>query len=75
MALGKKYQRKTIGFGVYNKKEKQFSHEIFIRELCVSSGALGCALWDGGVVLARYTYRCIFKMCMRRRSNPHVFLF
>ena len=33
-----------------------FAHKVFIRELCVATGALGCALWDGGVVLARWIY-------------------
>ncbi|KJE95421.1 hypothetical protein CAOG_05876 [Capsaspora owczarzaki ATCC 30864] len=56
MALGKKHQRKSIGFGAYDKKNKSHAHEIHIRELCVATGALGCALWDGGVVLARWIY-------------------
>ena len=39
-----------------DEKSKSYEHTIFIRELCVAAGALGCALWDGGVILARYIY-------------------
>jgi hypothetical protein len=32
------------------------AHEHNIREIPLAGGALGCALWDGGVVLARWIY-------------------
>jgi methylase of polypeptide subunit release factors len=32
------------------------AHEHNIREIPLSGGALGCALWDGGAVLARWVY-------------------
>ncbi|KAK1863457.1 hypothetical protein I4F81_006012 [Pyropia yezoensis] len=33
-------------------------HTFFIRELRVIDGALGCAVWDGGLLLARYLHDC-----------------
>eukprot|EP00128_Syssomonas_multiformis_P017414 Colp12_sorted_trinity150504_noHs@19596 len=54
--LGKKHERKTIGFGNYDKKSKEWDEEMHIRELSLATGGLGCALWDGGVVLARWIY-------------------
>eukprot|EP01137_Pigoraptor_chileana_P018034 Opistho-2@76929 len=56
LALGKKYERKTIGFGDYDKKRRKHKDVVFIREISVAAGALGCALWDGGVILARWIY-------------------
>src|SRR3989338_8375487 len=32
-------------------------HERFIREIPIAIGALGCALWDGGLVLTRWIYK------------------
>eukprot|EP01012_Entosiphon_sulcatum_P010591 TRINITY_DN16229_c0_g1_i1.p1 TRINITY_DN16229_c0_g1~~TRINITY_DN16229_c0_g1_i1.p1 ORF type:complete len:356 (-),score=62.49 TRINITY_DN16229_c0_g1_i1:390-1457(-) len=56
------YKRKTFGFGKYNSKERRHEMEIYIRELTLAAGALGCAVWDGGVVLARwvFTNRALF---------------
>ncbi len=46
----------TPGVGKYDADRDRYSHKLFIRELCVATGALGCALWDGGVILARWIY-------------------
>jgi len=57
-AFGKgKYRRKTWGFGKYNKKDKSWSDfEINIREISIIEGALGCAVWDAGVIMSRWAY-------------------
>ena len=41
-----KNRRKTIGFGKYDKKEKQYEDEFYIRELSILDGGIGCAIWD-----------------------------
>eukprot|EP00054_Salpingoeca_dolichothecata_P018636 m.114719 g.114719 ORF g.114719 m.114719 type:complete len:349 (+) comp22947_c0_seq4:3-1049(+) len=56
LALGKKYQRKTIGLGAFDENKKKYEHQVHIRELCIATGALGCAIWDGGVILARFIF-------------------
>ena len=56
VALGKKHDRKIISVGDLDDPSGRRQHRIFIRELCVATGALGCALWDGGVILARWIY-------------------
>jgi len=33
LSMAKRHQRKTIGFGSYNKKERQFEEQVYIREL------------------------------------------
>lgn len=47
---------KTFGFGIYNKKTDLYTDEIHIRELSLSEGGLGCALWDASIIVARYFY-------------------
>lgn len=36
--------------------KRDFEHEHYIREIPLSGGGLGCALWDGGLVLTRWIY-------------------
>jgi hypothetical protein len=43
-------------FAAVDPETDRHFHTVFIRELCVASGALGCALWDGGVILSRWIY-------------------
>jgi len=33
LSMAKRHQRKTIGFGKYDKKEKEHEQQVFIREL------------------------------------------
>eukprot|EP00767_Chilomastix_cuspidata_P001943 gnl/Chilomastix_cuspidata/2066.p1 GENE.gnl/Chilomastix_cuspidata/2066~~gnl/Chilomastix_cuspidata/2066.p1 ORF type:complete len:282 (-),score=55.12 gnl/Chilomastix_cuspidata/2066:39-884(-) len=47
-------KRKTIGFGKYDKKAKMYEDEIYIRELSFFNGGVGCALWDGSIILGRW---------------------
>mmetsp|Transcript_4677 Transcript_4677/g.9431 ORF Transcript_4677/g.9431 Transcript_4677/m.9431 type:complete len:377 (+) Transcript_4677:2895-4025(+) len=65
-ALGRKYARKTIEL-TRSKEDaaacdagshcRRVHCSVFIRELNLASGGLGCALWDGGVVLARWIFQ------------------
>eukprot|EP00127_Corallochytrium_limacisporum_P003336 Clim_evm25s148 gene=Clim_evmTU25s148 len=48
----RKYQRKTINLSQGTKRKQKYH----LRELSIVSGGLGCALWDGGVVLARWVH-------------------
>jgi predicted nicotinamide N-methyase len=57
-----KTPRKTIGFGRYDKVEKEFDDEIYIRELSICDGGIGAACWDAAIILARWIY-----------SRPEVF--
>ncbi len=57
-----KNKRKTIGLGVYYKKDKRWDLEIYIRELSIAEAGLGCALWDASIILSR----CIY-------TNPQIF--
>lgn len=57
VALGAgKNRRKTIGFGNYDKKTKEYEDEIYIRELSIIDGGIGCAVWDAAIILARFIY-------------------
>lgn len=49
-----KYRRKTVGFGKYNKKTREYEDEIYLRELSIIDGGIGCALWDAAIILARW---------------------
>lgn len=57
-----KPKRLSIPFGslldTHNRREdgRTTEHEHFIREIPLVEGALGCALWDGGLVLSRWVY-------------------
>eukprot|EP00818_Percolomonas_sp_WS_P009833 CAMPEP_0117442804 /NCGR_PEP_ID=MMETSP0759-20121206/4351_1 /TAXON_ID=63605 /ORGANISM="Percolomonas cosmopolitus, Strain WS" /LENGTH=340 /DNA_ID=CAMNT_0005234725 /DNA_START=83 /DNA_END=1105 /DNA_ORIENTATION=+ len=55
MGIGKN-RRKTIGFGKYSKKERQYEDEFYIRELSIIDGGIGCALWDAAIILTRFIY-------------------
>ena len=44
-------------------------HEHFIREIPIAIGALGCALWDGGLVLTRWLYRHGEEVCLNGQAN------
>eukprot|EP01027_Heterolobosea_sp_BB2_P006168 GEZU01009358.1.p1 GENE.GEZU01009358.1~~GEZU01009358.1.p1 ORF type:complete len:288 (+),score=83.16 GEZU01009358.1:63-926(+) len=51
-----KNRRKTIGFGKYDKKEREWEDEIYLRELSIIEAGIGCALWDAGIILSRWIY-------------------
>jgi predicted nicotinamide N-methyase len=53
-----KNRRKTVGFGSFNKKERQYDDEFYIRELSIVDGGIGCALWDAAIILSRWIYSC-----------------
>lgn len=57
-ALPKKNRRLTFPFGPAcdGVDGRDTIHEHFIREIPLANGALGCALWDGGLVLTRWLY-------------------
>jgi hypothetical protein len=44
--------------------ERSTVYEHYIREIPLAGGGLGCALWDGGLVLARWVFK----------NGPRVFL-
>ena len=55
----RKHRRRTIPFGdhVHDNKcilfdSKETINEIYIRELNIAENGLGCAIWDGSIVLA-----------------------
>lgn len=49
----RKHRRKTVPFGDYDKEERSHSDEIYIRELSIVDGGIGCALWDASIILSR----------------------
>ena len=53
-----KVRRVCIPFGkkTPNHDVRATEHEHNLREIPLANGALGCALWDGGVVLTRWIY-------------------
>eukprot|EP00761_Pharyngomonas_kirbyi_P010472 gb/GECH01010492.1/.p1 GENE.gb/GECH01010492.1/~~gb/GECH01010492.1/.p1 ORF type:complete len:269 (+),score=80.78 gb/GECH01010492.1/:1-807(+) len=53
LGFGKK-KRKTVGFGKYDKKEREWEDEVYIRELSIIEGGIGCALWDAAIILSRW---------------------
>mmetsp|Transcript_37511 Transcript_37511/g.43787 ORF Transcript_37511/g.43787 Transcript_37511/m.43787 type:complete len:398 (-) Transcript_37511:30-1223(-) len=57
----KKSKRLTLPFGpaeesAEHRESRDTVHEHYIREIPLAGGGLGCALWDGGLVLARWIY-------------------
>lgn len=54
-ALGsQRFPRKTVHFGRYDKKSDAHEDTIFIRELPVAAGWVGCAIWDAAVIMSRF---------------------
>ncbi|EGC31266.1 hypothetical protein DICPUDRAFT_57790 [Dictyostelium purpureum] len=51
------YKRKTVGFGKYDKKEREHEKEIFIREMSIIEGGIGCSIWDAAIILSRWIYK------------------
>ena len=41
-----KNRRKTICFGKYDPKERQYEDELYVREISIIEGGIGCAVWD-----------------------------
>lgn len=52
-ATGRK-PRKTVGFGSFDKKEKEWDDETYIRELPLIQGGIGAAIWDAAVFMTRW---------------------
>lgn len=54
-----KAKRLTLPFGPTEERRRDLretKHEHYIREIPIAGGGLGCALWDGGLVLTRWVY-------------------
>lgn len=49
-----KYTRKVITFGPYDRVTKKQTDHVFIRELPVVAGWVGCGIWDAAVIMSRY---------------------
>jgi SAM-dependent methyltransferase len=58
MATLQKMRRLALPFGPPEAfdGDRRTVHEHYIREIPLANGGLGCALWDGGLVLARWIY-------------------
>ncbi|EFA83969.1 hypothetical protein PPL_03041 [Heterostelium album PN500] len=57
-ALGAdKFKRKTVGFGKYDKREKEYEKELFIREMSIIQGGIGCAIWDAAIIMSRWIFK------------------
>lgn len=55
-----KAKRLVLPFGAPETERcdvRETHHEHYIREIPIAGGGLGCALWDGGLVLARWVYQ------------------
>jgi predicted nicotinamide N-methyase len=55
-----KAKRLVLPFGPPETRRcdvRETHHEHYIREIPLAGGGLGCALWDGGLVLARWVYQ------------------
>lgn len=55
-----KAKRLVLPFGgpeEHHRDLRETHHEHYIREIPLAGGGLGCALWDGGLVLARWVYQ------------------
>lgn len=58
-----RYKRRTVPFGRQvgdlkaNKRHRQYVDEIYLREMNIAVGGVGCAVWDASIVLARWIYR------------------
>ncbi|KYQ90986.1 hypothetical protein DLAC_07875 [Tieghemostelium lacteum] len=50
------FKRKTVGFGKYDKKEREYQKELYIREMSIIQGGIGCAIWDAAIILSRWIY-------------------
>lgn len=48
--------KKTVGFGAFNKKAREYEDEFYIREMSIIDAGIGCALWDAAIILTRYIY-------------------
>jgi len=49
-------RRKTIGFGDYHKITRCHDYEVYIREVSIVEGGLGCAVWDAAIILSRWIW-------------------
>ncbi|EFO63106.1 Rossmann-fold protein [Giardia lamblia P15] len=52
-----KYTRKMIDLGLCEKETKKQTDCIFIRELPIIAGWVGCGVWDAAVIMSRYFVR------------------
>ncbi|KAN0050534.1 hypothetical protein ACTA71_003663 [Dictyostelium dimigraforme] len=51
------FKRRTVGFGKYDKKEREWEKEIFLREMSIIEGGIGCSTWDAAIIFSRWVYR------------------
>lgn len=59
----KKHRRRTIQLihssaapSSSQHHRRQCRHEVYVRELNLNEAGLGCAVWDGAIILARYLH-------------------
>lgn len=51
-----KNRRRTIQVAQPSKEYDHTKYEVYIRELTIDQCGLGCAVWDGAILLARYLH-------------------
>lgn len=49
----KKYHRRTV---VVTKRDGESPFAVFIREMSFINGGVGCAIWDGAIILSRWLF-------------------
>ena len=56
----KKHARRTLHMSTstYDKRCKASTDDLYVRELNVTTGGLGCSTWDGSIILSRYLLQC-----------------
>ena len=57
----------TVGFGKYDKKEKEWDFEINIRELSIIEAGIGCAIWDASIILSRFIFDSLHEKIRNKR--------
>jgi len=67
-----RFKRKTIAFGpqigdlAATKRDREFLDEVYLREMNFAAGGVGCAAWDGAIILARFLRRIRNTLAGRR---------
>lgn len=56
----KKHVRRTLHMSTatYDRRSRVSTDDVYVRELNVTAGGLGCSTWDGSIILARYLLQC-----------------
>ncbi len=45
-----------IGDLAASKRFREFRDEVYLREMNIAAGGVGCACWDAGIILANWIY-------------------